>query len=80
MKAIDAIKEAASREGMPTTHIGTKMGNRENYVAKIATRGSDPHSETIAKMADVIGYALVLVKKDAIPSDAIRITYDDTIG
>ena len=80
MKAIDAIKEAASREGVPTTHIGPRMGNKHTYVASIASRDSSPKVDTVAKMADAIGYALVLVRNDEVPDDAIRITHDDRIG
>lgn len=73
MLAIDAVKEAAARVGEPTTHIGPKMGKGANYVAAIASRGSNPQADTVAAMADVLGYSLALVPRSDVPPSAIVI-------
>ncbi len=74
MYAINALKEAAKRQGIPTTHIGRKLGLSENYVANIANRGSVPQCDTMARMLDVCGYGLYCLPLDDAPNDAIRIT------
>ena len=71
MEAYDAIKAAAAVAGVPTTHIGPAMGKTPGYVANGAARGSAPRVDTMARMADVLGYALALVPVDDVPPSAI---------
>lgn len=76
MYAMDALKEAAKRQGIPTTHIGRKMGLSDNYVSKISSRGSTPQCDTMARMLDVCGYGLYCIPLDDAPNDAIQITFE----
>jgi hypothetical protein len=73
MKAIEAVKQAAAAAGVPTTHIGRSMGRFDNYVAKIATRGSVPRCDTEAAMLAPCGYALAAVPVDDLPPSALVI-------
>ena len=73
MKAIEAMKQAAAAAGVPNTHIGRAMGKAENYVAKIATRGSDPSTANAAAMLEPCGYALAAVPVDDLPASALVI-------
>ena len=73
MKAIDAVREVASRTGVPTTHIGKRMGKTLTYVSNTSGRGSTPKADTLAKMLNVCGYALCAVPKDEVPPGAIVI-------
>ena len=73
MEAFGAIKAAAAAAGVPTTHIGPAMGKTPGYVANAAARGSAPRVDTVARMADVLGYALALVPVGDVPASAIVI-------
>ena len=74
MKALDALKQAAQASGTPITHIGRIMGKSDNYVSKIATRGSTPQTDTMVKMLDACGYKLYAMPSDEkAPSSAILI-------
>lgn len=73
MIAIEALQEAARREAMPTTHIGRAMGKGDNYFSAVKSRGSVPRCDTMAAMADTMGYSLALVPSAALPASAIAI-------
>lgn len=73
MEAFEAIKAAAAAAGVPTTHIGPAMDKTPGYVANAAARGSAPRVDTMARMADVVGYALALVPSHDVPPGAIVI-------
>lgn len=73
MQAIEAIKTAAARAGVPVTHIGPAMGKRANYVSSIASRGSSPQCDTAAAMLQACGYALAAVPADELTSSALVI-------
>ena len=74
MYAIDALKEAAKKACVPSTHIGRNMGYTDNYVAKIANRGSVPRCDTMARMLDVCGFGLYAIPYEQAPKDALQIT------
>ena len=49
------------------------MDKTPGYVANAAARGSAPRVDTMARMADVCGYALALVPVGDVPPSAIVI-------
>lgn len=73
MKAIDALKSAASSSDVPITHIGIKLGKKPNYISNVASRGSSPQCDTMAAMAAVCGYKLALIPADDVPATALII-------
>lgn len=73
MKAMQALKEAATRSETPLTRIGPTFGKAPAYVSSICTRGSTPRTDTLAKMLDVCGFALCAIPKSEVPSSAIVI-------
>ncbi|MEG2025140.1 MAG: hypothetical protein RRZ85_06290 [Gordonibacter sp.] len=49
------------------------MDKPDSYVSSAISRGSVPRCDTMARMADVCGYSLALVPRDAVPPDALVI-------
>ena len=53
------------------------MGKSEGYIsaaiAQSKRKGGGVNTSTLASVADVCGYAVVLVPKDSVPDDAITI-------
>lgn len=76
MDAFDALKEAASRSGMPLRQIGRALGKPDNYVNNSMSRGSTPRCDTMAKMAEVCGHNLALVPSGDLPDSALVIGDD----
>jgi len=73
MKAMDAVKEAAARSGVPVIAIGPAMGRSPSYVSVKRTKGSSPQANTLAKMLGACGYELCAVPRGDVPESAIRI-------
>ena len=73
MKAYDALKAAASREGVSLSQIGERMGKPRNYVVNGAGRGSVPKADTLADMLAVCGWSLVATPKGTEPPESLRI-------
>ena len=73
MKTIDAVRAVAERTGTPTTHIGPKMGKSPKYFSANASRGSTPQADTVAAMAETMGYRLALVPRGDVPPSAVVI-------
>lgn len=73
MQAIEAIKTAAARAGVPVTHIGPAMGKGRNYVSVIAYKQADPSTATAAAMLAPCGYALAAVPVDELTPSALVI-------
>ncbi len=74
MDTMSAVKQAAYASGTPLTHIGRAMGNADNYVNKILTRGSTPKTDTTARMLGVCGYGLYAIPdNETLPDTAIQI-------
>lgn len=73
MDALDALKEAAARSGVPLRQIGRELGKPDNYVNNSISRGSVPRCDTMAKMAEVCGHSLALVPDGDLPDSALKI-------
>lgn len=73
MQSIEAIERAADAANVPITHIGARMGKPANYVSVAKSRGSVPKCDTMAAMAEVLGYRLALIPAESVPSDALVI-------
>lgn len=73
MDSMEAIKAAADAAGVPTTHIGRKLGKSDSYYSAYASRGSDPSAGNVARMLGVCGWSLVAVPSDEIPAGALVI-------
>lgn len=76
MDAYSALREAASREGIPLIHIGRELGKPDNYVNTAMSRGSVPRCDTMAKMASVCGHSLALIPSDDLTESALVIGDD----
>ena len=73
MYAMDIVKQIAEQQGIPITRVGVEMGKSRQYVHGLMQHGSTPRCDTMARMLDVCGYALVAVPRDSVPSDALVI-------
>lgn len=73
MNAFDAVRKAATSANIPITHIGPSMGKNAAYISSAASRGSSPQANTLAAIADVLGYSLVLVPSGDVPESGIVI-------
>ena len=60
MKTDEAIRQAARQIG-GITAASKAMGRDQNYIAGMLSRGSVPKADTLARIASVCGYRLVLV-------------------
>lgn len=74
MDAMEVLKAAAERSGVPITHIGRTKGFADNYVNKSLYRGSIPKTDTMAWMLEVCGYSLCAVPNDLVTDDMLVIT------
>lgn len=63
MYSMDALKAIAEKKEMPLKEIGLKMGLSRQYIQTVASKGSNPRSDTFSKMLDVCGYKLCAVPK-----------------
>ena len=73
MKAIDAVKTAAERAGVPITHIGPAMGKGRTYANRISARGSTPQADNLAAMLQALGWTLAAMPAEDMPPSAIPI-------
>lgn len=74
MKAMEAVKAAASKSGIPTTHIGRMMGKQDSYYSAVVSRGSTPKADTLAAMLDVCDYDLAAVpRSEELPDGSLVI-------
>ena len=80
MDAMDALKAAAKKSGVPITHIGRKRGLSDNYVNNTISRGSTPKADTLAWMLEVCSYSLCAVPADLVTDDMLVITGEDGNG
>lgn len=71
MNAYDAIRAAASRQGLALADIGRALGKRDNYIASM--RGRNIGSSNLAAILAASGYALVAVPADEVPAGALVI-------
>lgn len=75
MQFYDALEEMAKTAGRSIYSIQKEL-NRGNTLVASKSRGSILRSDTLAKVAEVCGYALVLVPEDSMPEGAIAIEPD----
>ena len=78
MYALDAVKEICKIQGISARKIGRDMGMGDNYVSRIANRGSVPRCDTMARMLDVCGYALCAVPYEQVTDNMVVITSNNT--
>ncbi len=69
---------AADNAGIPTTHIGPKLGLSREYVATGKSKGIDPSTTTAARLLSACGYVLAVLPVDSLPPGALVITGGDT--
>ena len=60
MKTIEAIQQMIDSSGVNASQLSTRMGKHRNFVASTIYNGSTPRTDTLAHMADIMGYELVL--------------------
>lgn len=72
MQLYDAIEEMAASSGKSIYAIQKDMG-KQNLITSSKYHGRVLLTDGLAKIADVCGYALVLVPEESMPEDAIEI-------
>ena len=60
-----AITRIADVSGISRSEIGRRLGHATNYIPMIFSKQSDVSAMTLAKIARVCGYQLMLVNDDA---------------
>lgn len=78
MYAMDAVKIAASNNGVALYKIGRALGVADTLVNNTITRGSVPRADNLARMLGVCGYTLCAVPDDEIPDGALVIDDGDS--
>lgn len=71
MQAFGAMCAIIRSSGISRSKVGLLMGKSDGYIHQTISRGSIPRADTLAEIADVCGYNLVLVKRDG--SETIQI-------
>jgi len=69
----ETLYTAANNSGVPTTHIGPKLGLSREYVSVGKSNGVDPGTMTAARLLGACGYVLAALPADSVPADALRI-------
>ena len=78
MQAMETIKAAAKKAGIPLTKIGPAIGKSAPYVNAAISRGSNPQADTLADMLAPCGYVLAAIPADEVPASALVI--DPRVG
>ena len=63
MDTTQAIKKMMQESGTTATQLSLGLGKHRNFVTTTFAKGSTPRADTLAHMADVIGYDLGLRKR-----------------
>jgi transcriptional regulator with XRE-family HTH domain len=66
-KPAQALRSARELAGMSQAEIGTKMGGSQAHVSKIEA-GADVRISTLANMARVLGFEVMLVPNRLVPA------------
>jgi transcriptional regulator with XRE-family HTH domain len=66
-KPAHALRSAREHAGLSQAEIGTKMGGSQAHVSKIEA-GADVRISTLANMARVLGFELMLVPNQLVPA------------
>lgn len=61
---MQVIRDMLAREGVTARDVSRRMGRHDAYLSVTLNRGSVPRTDTFAKMADALGYDLVVVNRD----------------
>ena len=75
MDTTQAIKQMMQDGGTTATQLSLGLGKHRNFVTTTFAKGSTPRADTLAKMAEVMGYERVLRKPGE--RDGIVITAED---
>jgi len=73
MRAIDAVREAAAKAGVPITHIGVSMGKARTYVNTAISKNTVPRADSLSAMLHQCGYELAAVKQEDITENMLVI-------
>jgi hypothetical protein len=65
MDVLDALKHAMDESGTGGRELSRKLGKSESYVGVTIAKGSDVQASNLAKMANLMGWQLMLRKGDA---------------
>jgi hypothetical protein len=74
MKEREAIERMMQRSRYNASQLSVAMGRNRNFIGSTFAKGSIPRVDTLAKMADIMGYKVVL------ESDGDRIEIDPPSG
>ena len=80
MEFWETLYTAANNAGVPTTHIGPKLGLSREYVAVGKSNGVDPGTTTAARLLGACGYVLAALPADDVPRGALVIAAGDDGG
>ena len=67
MDTISAIRETMRVSGHGLMKTSKLLGKNNSYLASSFSRGSTPRADTLAKIAKVNGFNLILVPEDVQP-------------
>ena len=73
MEFWDVLYTAAEKSGIPTTHIGEKLGLNRAYVAVGKNKGTDIGTSKAARLLGACGYVLAALPADDLPPGALVI-------
>lgn len=60
MKTPEAIKHMLKVSGMQKTELSRRLGKVRTYASTTIAKGSTPRTDTMASMARIMGYRLLL--------------------
>lgn len=60
MKASEAIKTMLEESGLTGTEVSRRLGKTRKYMSTIVSTNRIPQLDTLAKMADSMGYQVVI--------------------
>ena len=64
MDVLDAVKRVCEMEGVSGRGLSLMMGRSGNYMSATMAKGSDIGASNLARMANAMGWRLVLRKGD----------------
>ena len=84
MNIADAIRQMCSTSGKGTIQVSRELGKSKAYVSAAINRGNVPRVDTLARIAKVCGYTIVLeghgerieLDSELIPSPSTAIEYE----
>jgi len=62
MNAIEAVKHIASESGLSWRKISSELGHAPTYLASTFRKSSDMGASNVAKLANLLGWKLILKK------------------